>query len=281
MTRCAEKTLLRDDGLLADLYRGDGIKPGIVADPRIIADLDPPGKTQARPGMHEYLLAYLTPENFEQPPAKTIARQWRKAKQGLLAEEPQENEKFWPAIVKPGMVPLMKTVEGHDPLSAEQLPLLASFPLLFGDAIYWTAQNQLGTVRGMNVAGASWSRCKGSRSPGTPPRIRPRWKPSSSATAVRLIGPRGLWETAPAKRVPPAVLTPGETLLAAPDPPRRRKKGPAPRRSARRSLAADDVERAGDPLAGKLAVPPLWAYGMSRKRRSGTANRGMSPLPRC
>jgi len=113
MTRGAEKALLRDDGLLADLYRGDGIKPGIVADPRVIADFDPPGKMQARPGMHYYLLTHFTPENFEQPPAKTIARQWRKAKQGLLAEEPQENEKFGPAIVEPGMVPLMKTVEGQ------------------------------------------------------------------------------------------------------------------------------------------------------------------------
>ena len=64
MTRGAEKALLRDDGLLADLYRGDGIKPGIVADPRIIADLDPPRKMEPRPGMHNYLPAEFTPEHF-------------------------------------------------------------------------------------------------------------------------------------------------------------------------------------------------------------------------
>jgi len=119
MTRGAEKALLRDDGLLADLYRGDGIEPGIVADPRIIADLDPPGKMEPRPGMHYYLLSDFAPENFEQPPAKTIAGQGRKPKQGLLAEEPQENEKFRAAIVEPGMVPLVKTEEGH--LSAHDL----------------------------------------------------------------------------------------------------------------------------------------------------------------
>ena len=119
MTRSAEKALLRDDGLLADLYRGDGIEPDIVADPRIIADLDPPGKMQPRPGMHYYLLADFTPENFEQPPAKTIARQGRKAKQGLLAEEPQKNEEFRAAVVEPGMVPIVKTEEGH--LSAHDL----------------------------------------------------------------------------------------------------------------------------------------------------------------
>ena len=113
MTRSAKKAFLRDDGLFADLYRGDGIEPGIVADPRIIANLDPPGKMEPRPGMHDYLLADLTTEHFEQPPAETIARQGRKAEQGLLAEEPQENEKLGAAIVEPGMVPLVKTEEGH------------------------------------------------------------------------------------------------------------------------------------------------------------------------
>lgn len=119
MTRSAKKASLRDDRMLADLDRRDGIEPGIVADPRIIADLDPPGEMEPRPGMHYDLLSDFTPENFEQPPAKTIARQGRKPKQGLLAEEPQENEKFRAAIVEPGMVPLVKTEEGH--LSAHDL----------------------------------------------------------------------------------------------------------------------------------------------------------------
>jgi hypothetical protein len=44
--------------------------------------------------MHYYLLADFTPENFEQPPAKTIARQGRKTEQSLLAKKPQENEKL-------------------------------------------------------------------------------------------------------------------------------------------------------------------------------------------
>jgi hypothetical protein len=64
MTRSAKKAFLRDDGLLADLDRSDGIEPGIVADPRIIANLDAPGKMQPRPGMHDYLLAELTSECF-------------------------------------------------------------------------------------------------------------------------------------------------------------------------------------------------------------------------
>ena len=121
MTRSAKKAFLRDDGLFADLYRGDGIEPGIVADPRIIANLDPPGKMEPRPGMHEYLLAYLTTEHLEQPPSETIARQGGKAEQGLLAKKPQEDEKLGTAIVEPGMVPLVKTEKGH--VSAQLLLL--------------------------------------------------------------------------------------------------------------------------------------------------------------
>jgi hypothetical protein len=74
---------------------------------------------QPHPGMHCYLLSESTPENFEQPPATTIARQGRKAKPGLMAEEPQENKKFRAAIVEPGMVPLVKTGARH--LSAYDL----------------------------------------------------------------------------------------------------------------------------------------------------------------
>ena len=121
MTRSAKKAFLRDDCLLADLDRGDGIEPGIVADPRIIANLDAPREMQPRPGMHYYLLANFTAENFEQPPAKTIARQGRKAEQSLLAKKPKENEKLRAAIVEPGMVPLVKTEEGRR--SAQCLPL--------------------------------------------------------------------------------------------------------------------------------------------------------------
>lgn len=119
MTRSAKKTLLRDDRMLADLYRSDGIEPGIVADPRIIADLDPPGIMQPRPGMHYYLSPHFTPKNFQQHPAKTVAGKGRKVKQGFLAKEPQENEKFWTAIVEPGVVPLIQAEEGH--LSAHGL----------------------------------------------------------------------------------------------------------------------------------------------------------------
>ena len=71
--------------------------------------------------MHDYLLAYFTTESFEQPPAETIARQGGKAEQGLLAKKPQEDEKLGPAIVEPGMVPLVKTEEGH--VSAQRLLL--------------------------------------------------------------------------------------------------------------------------------------------------------------
>jgi len=119
MTRSAQKAFLRDDRVLADLYRGDGIEPGIVTDPRIIADLDPPGIMQPGPGMHYYLFPYFTPKNFQQHPAKTVAGKGRKVKQGFLAKEPQENEKFRTAIVEPGVVPLIQTEEGH--LSAHGL----------------------------------------------------------------------------------------------------------------------------------------------------------------
>jgi hypothetical protein len=121
MTRSAKKAFLRNDGLLPDLDRGNRIEPGIIADPRIIANLDAPGKVQPRPGMHDYLLAELTTERLEQSPAKTIARQGREAEQGVLAEEPQENKKLRAAIVKPGMVPLVKPEEGR--VSAQCLQL--------------------------------------------------------------------------------------------------------------------------------------------------------------
>ena len=113
MTRGAQKALLRNDRMFADLYRRHGIEPGIVADPRIIADLDPPRIIQPRPGMHYYLFPYFTPKNFQQHPAKTVAGKGRKVKKGVLAEEPEENEKFRPTIIKTGVVPLIQTEEGH------------------------------------------------------------------------------------------------------------------------------------------------------------------------
>ena len=43
MTRSTKKALLRNDRMIADLDRIHGIEPGIVADGRMIADLDAPG----------------------------------------------------------------------------------------------------------------------------------------------------------------------------------------------------------------------------------------------
>jgi len=51
MPRSAQKALLGDDRMLADLDGGDGIEPGVVADPGTIADFDAPGIVQAGPGM--------------------------------------------------------------------------------------------------------------------------------------------------------------------------------------------------------------------------------------
>jgi hypothetical protein len=68
--------------------------------------------------MHDDILADFTPESFEQPPAQPIAGEGRKAEQGLLTKEPQEDEKFRATVIEPGMVPLIKTEEGHLSLTA-------------------------------------------------------------------------------------------------------------------------------------------------------------------
>jgi hypothetical protein len=120
MARSAKKAFLRDDCMLADLDRRDGIEPDILADPRVIANSYPPGKMYPGPGMHEDILADRTPESFEQPPAEPIAGKRRKAEQDILAQEPQDDENLWATIIEPGMVPLIKTEERHVSLTVSR-----------------------------------------------------------------------------------------------------------------------------------------------------------------
>ena len=57
MTRSTQKALLRNYRMIPDSYWSNGIEPGIIADGRMIADLDAPGIMQPRPGTHPCLLA--------------------------------------------------------------------------------------------------------------------------------------------------------------------------------------------------------------------------------
>jgi hypothetical protein len=110
-------------------------------------------------------------------------------------------------------------VMGFSPQNSEQLPLLASYPLLFGNAIYWTAQNQLETVRGMNrrtgellsLSGTSltWHTAE------KPAAAESVEHPNGSPIELDRIG---LWETETGEAGSAALLSPGETLLAAAEP---------------------------------------------------------------
>ena len=110
-------------------------------------------------------------------------------------------------------------VMGFSPQQAEQLPLLASYPLLFGNAIYWTAQNQLETARGMNrrtgelisLQGKSLTwRCGEDSAEG-----QSSAQPNGNSVELDRVG---LWETDAGEAGSAALLSPGETLLAAADP---------------------------------------------------------------
>ena len=110
-------------------------------------------------------------------------------------------------------------VMGFSPQKSEQLPLLASYPLLFGNAIYWTAQNQLETARGMNRRTGELVSLQGKTltwhaadDPAAAASIE-----QSSGNSVELDR-IGLWETEAGEAGSAALLSPSETLLAAADP---------------------------------------------------------------
>lgn len=99
------------------------------------------------------------------------------------------------------------------PQRSERLPLMASYPLLIGNAIYWAGEQQQETARGKNLRTGDLVELRGHL----------LWKPEDGTngddTAERAarfveLDRLGLWETDAGERGSASLLSPGETLLA-------------------------------------------------------------------
>ena len=102
-----------------------------------------------------------------------------------------------------------------DPQTSERLPLMYSYPLLVGNAIYWAAENRLESARGMNLETGELIELQGRRLTWQDPDVE------ESAPAVELTGRAaeldriGLWETDADERGSAALLSVTDTLLPA------------------------------------------------------------------
>lgn len=56
---------MRDAGVVADLYEGEGVEPGVLADPRVVADLQVPGVFDVDGGFEHHPLSYSRAEQAE------------------------------------------------------------------------------------------------------------------------------------------------------------------------------------------------------------------------
>jgi hypothetical protein len=136
-------------------------------------------------------------------------------------------------------------VLAFSPQKSEQLPLLKSYPLLIGNAIYWSAEQEMESARGMNRKTGEVVPLRGKRL---------RWRDPAVAkdatTEVALTGRWtelnriGLWETDAGEVGSAALLSARETVL------------PVAEKDADGAAASVAAERF--PLRGDLASPLLW-----------------------
>ena len=109
-------------------------------------------------------------------------------------------------------------VLAFSPQKSPQLPLLASYPMLVGNALYWTAAEQLEQWRGRNRRTGELAPLEGAslvwREVENPAVAQPPVALGGSWTELDRIG---LWETDKGESGAAALLSPDETLLAAAD----------------------------------------------------------------
>jgi len=136
-------------------------------------------------------------------------------------------------------------VMGFSPQHSEQLPFMASYPLLVGNAIYWAAETEIESARGMNRQTGELVELQGKtltwQAPG---------KEKTAEASVELQGHGveldrlGLWQTEAGESGSASLLSAEETLVSARE---------------QENLDAPDAESTASPLRGDLAPILLWA----------------------
>ncbi len=107
---------------------------------------------------------------------------------------------------------------GFSPQRSERLPLMSSYPLLIGNAIYWAAQQQLQAAEGMNFRTGELMKLDGENITWHDPDAE-----ESRRSVVPLTGQTaeldrvGLWETDAGQAGSASLLSSQETLIASPD----------------------------------------------------------------
>jgi len=135
------------------------------------------------------------------------------------------------------------SVMAFSPQKSEQLPLMASYPLLIGNAIYWAAEKSISAARGLNHKTGDLISITGSEI---------RWQgvdeenETTVSVANRLVelDQIGLWQTDDGDRGSAALLSPVEsTLTISGDKPMKR---------------VQDAARSSSWLRGDLAPLLMW-----------------------
>jgi hypothetical protein len=107
-------------------------------------------------------------------------------------------------------------VLAFSPERSQRLPLMASYPLLIGNALYWASEDERDAARGMNRTTGDLVQLQGKKIA-----WRRGGEEPKKAKAVELASPTveldriGLWETDAGETGSSALLSPEETLLPA------------------------------------------------------------------
>lgn len=104
-------------------------------------------------------------------------------------------------------------VFGFSPQMSENLPLMASFPLLIGNAVYWSAEEELESIRGMNRRTGTLVPLKGKSINWNAPRATEQPETMALQSDYVELDRIGLWETDAGEAGSAALLSVDETHL--------------------------------------------------------------------
>ncbi len=130
------------------------------------------------------------------------------------------------------------------PQHSEQLPLMSSYPLLIGNAIYWAAEGGIESARGKNLRTGEMIKLEGDTLTWLQPEKGPAGKTVSLSGRAVELDQIGLWETGSGETGSASLLSPRETLLPA-----------APEQSENKIAAAGETSW----LRGDLVPLLLWS----------------------
>ena len=107
-------------------------------------------------------------------------------------------------------------VMGFSPQHSEQLPFMASYPLLIGNAIYWAAETELESARGMNRRTGQLVELRGKTLTWLDPANQQAAKTTEKLAGRSVELDRiGLWRTEAGERGSAALLSVEETQIPA------------------------------------------------------------------